>query len=638
MIKVILLLLFTSNLHASWIVDQRCADSKVSDLVNCINPNAIEEAVPFTPRFKDFEPILRKKWLEDKLNNQFNLVEAEIENEKWIQRYLRTGKVKDGDNESWYLHKIYKMKKDFNALKEVQTRLNTAIIQRNTPPHTPAWRIELEEQIRYLQALKVQLLVANPILASPDFEELIKKDGYSDSQFKKALLSAYSDYLGGLLDRKLEIKRLITRENMRKRFLSHPTRNLQKSHKDKYISDINEWMDIDNFLSRFLSEQNWIEETTPFSPDKDIACYFYNKNKQYTEDAAFRNFMLDATLTVAPIALGPAFRLGVWGLRYANLLKWGVRDNLVRNVTQIMSATGTALLIGKDIDTINMKRKECEDRLTQFQLTNNKSHFEAYNKCNDSLSNQMIMATINVGLNTVPVLTNTLEAIQFYKSYNFVDEIYNVRSMERLDDLIATKHVSSSNYSEAGFKFSDSQSDFYILNLKSTHGEMNKMSNRYWEFVGQTYNERLRLSPEEIRGFIESSKQMSPRTTVLINTPKGRTDQFRGGVAVVMSKNSSEKLPFEKATGINVDREPGKRSIEIVRLTVNNKETGHRLSEQLISSVIKIINAESDISKVYVYTSKSHHRLYQRMLRKQGMQSKIVHNHEEDVIIEISSK
>tara|TARA_R110000868_G_scaffold117600_13_gene312446 strand:+ start:16041 stop:17834 length:1794 start_codon:yes stop_codon:yes gene_type:complete len=160
-----------------------------------------------------------------------------------------------------------------------------------------------------------------------------------------------------------------------------------------------------------------------------------------------------------------------------------------------------------------------------------------------------------------------------------------------------------------------------------------QLSDNYWDFVAETYRSRLNLTPEEITGFIQSSRSFEPRTKLVVMTrgPPG-ANKIEGGVAMVESSKTTDLMPFEKATGVKVPRGEGKVA-EIVRLTAAS-DTNPNLMKDLLSEMAQIIKADPSVTKVYVYTSKIHARLYKRL----GITSKQIGEPiDRDVILEIDA-
>jgi len=130
----------------------------------------------------------------------------------------------------------------------------------------------------------------------------------------------------------------------------------------------------------------------------------------------------------------------------------------------------------------------------------------------------------------------------------------------------------------------------------------------YWRHVHDIYGGRLKLSEKEIGDFVHSSMDSIGRT-ILVTNQKHSKDKFDGGVALVYSDTSSDKLPFEIATNLSFPRDG--LSIEITRLTADHAED-KLLGRELLATVAKILESEGISATMYAFTSKRHAILYKR--------------------------
>lgn len=162
--------------------------------------------------------------------------------------------------------------------------------------------------------------------------------------------------------------------------------------------------------------------------------------------------------------------------------------------------------------------------------------------------------------------------------------------------------------------------------------ELESISGSYWEYVANIYRKRLNLSEEEIKSFIESSKQVESRTHLIVATKGAPKDKvFEGGVAMVRSSKAKDLLPLEKATGLRLPRPKGNIA-EIVRLTA---EENPNLMKELIQDISKLTKLDKNLKTLYVYTSNIHLRLY----RKMGIPHEVIAKPvERDVVIKIDVK
>jgi len=172
----------------------------------------------------------------------------------------------------------------------------------------------------------------------------------------------------------------------------------------------------------------------------------------------------------------------------------------------------------------------------------------------------------------------------------------------------------------------------YIMDYRSGSLESHEIEyvKSYWRHVQNIYGGRLNLADKEIESFVESSMDLVDRT-ILITNQKQDKDVFDGGVALVYSKNISEPLPFEKATGLSFPRDGV--ALEITRLTADHARD-KLLARELLATIAKILEKEDTVGTMYAFTSKKHAILYKR--------SRIPHKEykvsDRDVVLVFSTK
>ncbi len=143
---------------------------------------------------------------------------------------------------------------------------------------------------------------------------------------------------------------------------------------------------------------------------------------------------------------------------------------------------------------------------------------------------------------------------------------------------------------------------------------LRELPEKYWRFVAQVYAKRLSLSSNEISCFVRSSKELSDRTKLIVNTTNDikTMSEFNGGISVVFSRDEREPLPFEKSLEARLLRPASEACAEIVRLTVLKDTEVKNLSRELIHQAAALILQDVQIQTTYIYTSKLHYRLYRQ--------------------------
>ena len=579
-------------------------------------------------------PLAKWTWLNNKLEDHKALLKAELDTNKDFFRFIRDGKTPKEENIQWYENQYKNLESDFNFLSKVLERLNRVTFQlNNCYACTAYWRIEAEKEQQSLQRLKLSLLAKNPIFGAPEFET-IANDDFNEKRFKESFVTATSDYLTNLQRGILETENYAGEANRQYEFIISSRPQVAKVGQEKFIELAKDRTGLnDKFLSRILSGLDWSDESSdPIFGS--IACHYYNENKKFVRNNEVKDLALDGTMIVAPFLLGPTFRLGAWGLRGAGLLKWGVRSEIYESAVSAGMKSLSAVYFANNLTELKEAREECSNLFRDFNITKNKQHYLAYKDCEDSFENSLALSLVEAGVSSFSTFKALQKAIPKVKNYNFSNNLYEVKSLDDLGDKLLSYPLNGKSVSESGFRFrSSGEGDFFALNLShaNTKEPFQKLSSNYWNYVSDVYSKRLNLGDDEIKSFIKSSKEMAPRTTLVVNTKKGSNSEFRGGVAVVTSGKKADLMPFEKATQFKVPRTDGKRVAEIVRLTVDDTIKDKNLSKKLLSTLFSSIKAEGNIDKVYVFTSKKHQVLYKRL----RIPMKEIKDLDRDVVLEI---
>ncbi|OUR95668.1 hypothetical protein A9Q84_14295 [Halobacteriovorax marinus] len=611
-------------------------NSKSKQKIHC---SEFSKTAPINLNKTSMESFVKWSWIVDKLTERKKFLKAEIDNNKGMLRYLRNSFVEEDESRDWYGNEYNNIRADFKNLKVITNEIDIASKKLNMCFRicSSAMRIENEDHLKKLQKLKIILLSKRPVLAGPNIEELILKESVSDKKFKSALVKTYASYLGETQEGIRKINRVYFKENSQLEFAKKSPEVVKKKRVDLFIQMISEKDYINDTLSSVLSELDWKNELST-GDSQGLACHFYNKNIDFLENKKIKKVGLEVGMLALPFVVGPTFRLGVWGLRGAGLLKWGMREEVFISVSKATAGAMSAAFFIKDSIAIPKKKEECSRFLNGFIETNNQTLYQKFIECNQELSSELLFLAAETTLVGLTSITSIMKSLKVSRSFKEESTFFHVKDFEELTFYLESKKIDNANFGDAGFKLTTKKGDYYVLNLNGPKREVAALSTKYWEFVSETYKERLNLSKAEIESFIRSSKSMEPRTTLLVSTKQDDMFKLRGGVALVDSSKASELLPLEKATGIRIKREKGRKIGEIVRLTVDGTTGDRKLSDELISQLISGLKTQDKLDSVYVYTSKAHQRLYQRMLKKKGMKSQLIHDLDRDVVLRIDLK
>lgn len=598
--------------------------------------NKPHNSFPTNLNAKSTDLFMRWSWFYDKAHARKNILEAEFNNSASLYRYLRDGFVESDESRSWYEEKFSKIQIDFENLRILVKEIEKASYQLNQCFRLcgPSGRREKEETLNKLQQLKMVLLAKSPILASSDIEEIVSSDNVKEDGFKNALINSYRTYLRELKAQVKSIQLQFDEEERQLNFARSSPTKATKKREDYFFSLIEDSKGINDLKSELISQIDWTLEFST-SSNVELSCKLYLENLDYIKSQETKALVTDIGLVALPLIAGPAFRLGAIGLRASGLAKWGMRDELYASISKSLTGTISSGFFLGELYKISINKNQCSRSLSDFIQNGRDVDYQKYTECNDAVSDSVLMLAAESAFTSVSSVHGALKSFKISNSFDKGKTLFNVKNADEFNYYLETKSLDSETFGDAGIKLSTEKGDYFVLNLNGPQDEVKIIGENYWEYVSKTYKKRLNLSDKEIDSFIESSNKMSVRTTLLVSTPHGKKNIFRGGVALVTSKNSNELMPFEKATGIRVKRGPGESTAEIVRLTVDEKIGDKRLSDELVSQVLATIKARPGMKKVYVYTSKSHQRLYQRMLKKQKIHSEVLHDLERDVVLEI---
>ncbi|WP_372655964.1 hypothetical protein, partial [Halobacteriovorax sp.] len=562
-----------------------------------------------------------------------------IDNNKGMLRYLRDDYVDASSSREWYEQEFIQIENDYKSLQRILREIDiySKKLSMCYRVCSPSMQVDNEDKLRRLQRVKLALLSKRPILASKNIENIILSDKKSEKDFRKALVETYSSYLGSAQDKISELQQRFGNEERSYNFAKDSREEVREKRLLEFFKSLEGEIALDNMSSSILSELDW-EQELENSEDSELACHFYKKNKDYIYKENLKDIGTEIGLVAAPFLAGPAFRLGVWGLKGTRLLKWGMREELYASVVKATAGASSTSLFVKDSLNLSNKRKECSNKLNQFMGTSNAVHYQKFIECNQDYNTDLLILAAETSLTGFSSFKGIMDGLKISKGFDSNNSLYHVKDYDELTYYLSKKEMDNATYGEAGFKFSSEKGDYYVLNLNGPKDEVSQISSKYWSFVSDTYRKRLNLSDQEVKDFIKSSEEMEYRTTLFVSTEKDKADSMRGGLAFVNSTDAEELLPFEKATGVRVKREKGKKTGEIVRFTVDEKLGDRKLSDELLSQLLSSFKSQDKIDSVYVYTSKSHKRLYERLLKKMKIPYNLTHDLDRDVVMEIEVK
>lgn len=568
---------------------------------------------------KNFSSIDMYLWLESEAKTHQNIYRQKKDQFAHLFRYLEHGKLDDVKLEPAAKKEWQDTQDDFNSLYQISKHIRVleARLQICYQGNCSAGRrVEHEQELMQVQKSKSLLLIKRPLLSHDSIEEFIKKQPASfvdDDKnpplevAKDLIKNASRETAKTLLDKVESFDRYL---NDPKAPLTHAKNN---DYATKYLSDLSASHPevADDLLNRF-------ELIAPPADKKDFLCSLANKRQKERERDALIKKGIETSLFVAPFALGPWGRAGVFGLEGAlgvKLLKWGLTAKEIEKGAWIARGTfavGVNAYQGHE----TVKLGETCKRLEQnYFMSPDSKNFQELAECKTEYQDSIFLSSLSWVTTLAPGIPGPV--LKFYRA-KFTPQMAQVSTTSSQIGTQLKSTPLTKNQWAREFKTTD-QGNFTYMDLSKidrvSDQHMRSLPDDYWKFVGDIYSERLNLTPDEIKGFIKSSQDFAPRTKLIINTstPIKEADQFKGGVGVVVSGKSDDLLPLEKAIGQKLERKPGEKSAEIVRLTVSKDADAEKLSKSLINQAAGVVLQDPSISTVYIYTSRIHKRLYSKL-------------------------
>lgn len=530
-------------------------------------------------------------------------------------------------------------------------------------------RVDLEEDLKKVQLSQTELIFKNPLLSTKTIEDFFiyyphsavaaKKDALNNvsTKIKKITQDTFGDSVSRL-DFLEEDEPRYNKNSLKTLFIQASIEALQNLEPIK--NDIGKFLhDGDSpllkkgneqytkkYSDQFHEKYPYLTETILFKAEtNDVRSEFLctlnqNLNKKKNRDKII-DATMDGALLLGPLFLGPLGRIGSSGLKSLLASRLGQFTHRGKNFEHIMSGTRLGSEAGYLLHAnskVNLKEKECAEASSKFYLVANNNNYIEQKNCFSELASLRFEESLAwVGAGSLEVIPEI--AKRFKKIQSPLISRKQILDQDKLADELAQFGQSKNAFA---LEVETKDSYYTLMDLsklaQNKDQKLTELPNKYWHFVGDVYQARLNLTPDEIKGFVKTSEDMQHRTKIIINTKESQlssksTTEFNGGIGILESKKSDELLPIEKSTGMRFPRRPGEKSVEIVRLTVSKDAEKTDLSKQLTVSAFKIIAGDPQVTKAYIYTSKAHAVLYRRM----GIpKEKIKTIDERDVYIELS--
>ncbi len=590
--------------------------------------------------------------------SSFSFLESEVEKLAKVNNALKKNLVplfrtlRDGDKEPSYKEsraKIAEIKTDFDKLTvlsreslRLQKKFDICITNCSA-----ARRLEISDELSRVQKMKAALFMAQPILGNKVFEERM-------SEMDEKMISEESLFSNDVFEKDLKealfanLNKLDQRDTEFFRFQNDGKKPYRPEAHQLYVKEY-----IEEASTRFpgimedLVKSSYYEGAYSNPATKGSACLFARQFKDYSDRKEYKEMAVDAGLFVLPLMTGPIGRGGALGIELMfgeRLALWGLRAGEARKTLNAASLVFQAGTVASDLDRLKALAEECKSSEVRFLNRSNEDQLQEFRNCQKKLSDKIFMTELSL----VSAATTSLSA----SALKFLGQIPKARQpvgavlkqeVKTTDEIARKIHIDGLKLekNQIGVEFKTPDSGiFSVMDLnavsRSSDAAVKKIPEEYWRYVDNIYNERLNLTPAEVEGFIKSSVEMSPRTKLILNTVKSPLEgemKINGGVGIVEAFKKGDLLPLEKATGVRLERKPHEKIVEIVRLTVGKDVEAEKMSKALVGNAVSLITQDKSISRVFIFTSKIHARLYKRM----GIPAdKIKEIDKRDVLIEMT--
>ncbi len=578
-----------------------------------------EEKRPGQSALKNLSSIDMYLWLESEAKVHQDIYRQKKDQFANVFRYLEHGKLDDPKLEPAAKKEWEDTQDDFHTLYQISKHIRVieARLQICYQGNCSAGRrADYEHELMQIQKSKSLLLIKRPLLSHDSIEDFIKKQPQTfvddeknpPLEITKELIKNASRETG---------KTLLDKVTSFERYLNDPraplTHAKNQDYAAKYLNDLSGSHPevADDLLNRF-------ELITPPADKKDFLCALAIKRQKERERDLLIKKGIETSLFIAPFALGPWGRAGVMGLEGAlgaKLLRWGLTAKELEKGAWIARGSLALGVNGyQSYETVKLG-ENCKRLEQKYFIAADAKNFQELANCKTEYQDSVFISSLGWITTLAPGIP--APALKFYRA-KFTPQMTELTATSaQIGSQLKSTPLAKNQWARE-FKTAD-QGSFTYMDLSKidrvSDQHMKSLPDDYWKFVGNIYSERLNLTPEEIKGFIKSSQDFAPRTKLIVNTSGSikEADNFKGGVGVVVSGKSDELLPLEKAIGKKLDRNPGEKSAEIVRLTVSKDADAEKLSKSLINQAAGVVLQDPTITTVYIYTSRIHKRLYSKL-------------------------
>lgn len=317
--------------------------------------------------------------------------------------------LRDGESEPTFksgMAEVNSIEEDFKKLTllakeaaKLESRFNFCLTN-----CSPVRRLEILDDIKKIQNLKVALLIGRPILANAHFENLFKKmtPEFVSSE-KNIEQSVFRDHLKEALFDNLQV--ILKYDTEYSRFESDPRAPILEKASPANIDEYNS-----GIISRFpLISESIVKDLSlrEISTENTNVCFFAKNFQTYTRRQGYQELALDVGLFALPFALGPAGRMGGFAVEAffgERLALWGLGAKELGTVIKVSDITLQGALISHEANAIFKKINECKQTETDLIQQATEEKLKSLDQCKRDLSDKILFAEIS----SISLATSTI--------------------------------------------------------------------------------------------------------------------------------------------------------------------------------------------------------------------------------------
>lgn len=621
LIKSIFIFICTYNVSVAFDVPLACLEKSRphNDCVNCVGkeitnkPSALSQVTEVFSTYLFVESRVKKLATTNKTIKRSMVP---------LFRSLRDGPQEPAYKE--YSSEIKAIRADYDRLtllsKEsiiLENKIKTCT--KNGVMNCTAYRLlQFRDSLESVQKSKIALLLKRPFFLHSKIEE--RMQNLSDELINTDKLLGPKEFQDDMVVSMMNKFDLISDQN--NKYINYE--NDEGSPKVRSAANISGPVYLKNVVNKYplLIEElitSAVEDRSINNEQvrKPVCELAFQLKKQHKSDFA-KDVAIEVGLTLLPLATGPFAPEAIVGIR---LLRYGLKSKEIAKTIKITSLISQGSLAALNTKQMLDLSNRCKATEVKFLTSNSEAALNNLKKCEVELGEEIFLSSVQLLATTgASVSSITLKMLSKAKSVP-VQIGKNVNQSHEVTNYLNAKGLTELKPGQASIEFhTPDKGVFTVIDvsklLSAGNSPLKGFPEDYWRYVGNIYNDRLDLSPQEIEKMVKTSLDLGSRTKIITNTdisPIQGQRKIRGGIGIVESKNADELLPTEMANNIRIQRKPNEKIIEFVRLTAGKDSGAAELADDLVDQAANLASADKSVSRVVIYTSKIHARMYKKM-------------------------